>query len=261
MNVLPEPSQWFVDHFGDHSQRVMLALASAGRLAHERSLDAKAGSQLTTNEAYGSFWVSLPEEVVAQLEFLPDVKWSVPLAAVTTFPSCSTARLSFLPSAGEGHPAPIESDWGSRSSAVGCSPWRARLPSPSRSNSISISSFEGDLGSAIGDGSFGSATRVSLVAYDCSAQGGLQHVYVGEATLDSSGLVTWHHREELPLVLLNGEGAALAGLGDHRATRFDDAPLPESTLTLRGPGESEDVATDHQGTADTRTGGEPDGRP
>lgn len=53
------------------SQSVMLALAKAGRAAHERSLDAKTGSQLASNEAYGSFWVILPEEVSAHLAFLP----------------------------------------------------------------------------------------------------------------------------------------------------------------------------------------------
>lgn len=260
MNVLPEPSQWFVDHFGDHSQRVMLALASAGRLAHERSLDAKAGSQLTTNEAYGSFWVSLPEEVVAQLEFLPGREVVRPSGGrydLVVF----DGTLVFPAKCGRGSS-------GADRIRLGLSEFRRRVFSlegtttlPKQEQLDFDFDFEGDLGSAIGDGSFGSATRVSLVAYDCSAQGGLQHVYVGEATLDSSGLVTWHHREELPLVLLNGEGAALAGLGDHRTTRFDDAPLHESTLTLRGPGESEDVATDHQGTADTGTGGEPDGRP
>lgn len=57
MSDLPAPSQWFINHFGDHSAQVMLALANAGRAAHERSLDAKVGSKLTTDEAYGSFWV------------------------------------------------------------------------------------------------------------------------------------------------------------------------------------------------------------
>lgn len=258
MNVLPEPSPWFVDRFGDHSQRVMLALASAGRLAHERSLDAKAGSQLTTNEAYGSFWVSLPEEVVAQLEFLPGREVVRPSGGrydLVVF----DGTLVFPAKCGTGSS-------GADRIRLGFSEFRRRvfslegLPTLPTQEQLDFG-FEGGLESAIGDGSFGSATRVSLVAYDCTAQGGLQHVYVGDATLDSSGLVTWHYREELPLVLLNGEGAALAGLGDLRTARFDDAPLPETTLTLRGPGESDDVATDHQDAANTGTGGEPDGRP
>ena len=117
--------------------------------------------------------------------------------------------------------------------------------------------LDGDLDTAIRDGSFGSAVRSILVAYDTSAQGGLQNVHVGDATLDSTGLVNWHYSEKLPLHLLDGPGAALAGLGGTLTTHFDDAPLPINELTLRRSSElqeTEDIGDQRSnGRLDERT--------
>lgn len=260
MNELPEPSPWFTDHFGEHSQSVMLALAKAGRAAHERSLDAKAGSQLTSNEAYGSFWVILPEEVAAHLVFLPgrevvrptDSRYDLVVFAGT---------LVFPAKCGRGSS-------GADRIKLGHSDFRRRVLSLEDGAGRSMQEqlefdfgLEGDLDAAVKDGSFGSATRVSLVAYDVSARGGLQHVYVGEANLDSSGLVTWHYREELPLLLLDGEGVALVGLGEPSVTRFDDAPLPKNDLTLRVPGELPSTDVDTGTPAETGTEGMTDDLP
>jgi hypothetical protein len=259
MNELPEPSAWFTEHFGGHSQRAMLALANAGRAAHERSLDAKAGSQLATNEAYGSFWVSLPEEIAAHLDFLP--------AREVIRPAGSRYDLIVF---GDTLVFPAKCGRGSSGAdriKLGQSGFRRRVFSlegdhvHNRQEQLDFDfGLDSDLDTAIRDGSFGSATRVALVAYDASARGGLQHVYVGDATLDASGLVTWRYREELPLFLLDGEGAALAGLGEISA-RFDDAPLPENELALRDPGELPDIETDVASVPNTGTEGEADGRP
>ena len=83
-------------------------------------------------------------------------------------------------------------------------------------------------------------------------------MYVGDATLESSGLVKWHYREELPLRLLDGEGTALVSLGETGAGRFDAAPLPESDLTLRASGESRNADTEVEVSASTGTEGAPD---
>ncbi|MCT2977624.1 hypothetical protein EFN79_02360 [Propionibacterium freudenreichii] len=259
MSELPEPSAWFTEHFGEYSQRVMLALANAGRAAHERSLDAKTGSQLATNEAYGSFWVSLPEEVVAHLDFLPGHEVIRPAGSrydLIVF----DGTLIFPAKCGRGSCAVDRI-------RLGQSGLRRRVFSL-EDNTVSVRqeqldfdfSLDNDLDAALKDGSFGSATRVVLIAYDASARGGLQHVYVGDAALDSSGLVTWRYREELPLRLLDGEGTALAGLGE-LAARFDDAPLPESDLTLRSTSELLSGEDDETDTTGTGTEGEPNGRP
>lgn len=249
MTELPEPSPWFTDHFGEHSQQVMLALANAGRAAHERSLDAKAGSRLATNEAYGSFWVSLPEEVVAHLAFLPGREAIRPAGSrydLVVF----EGTLVFPAKCGRG-------STGADRIRLGQSGFRRRVLSLEGECARSVQEqldfqvgLEGYLDVAIKDGTFGSAARVALIAYDVSPSGGLQHVYVGDATLDSAGLVTWRYREELPLLLLDGEGPALAEVGVFSAVRFNDAPLPDTELTLRRSSESPSIVEDDPGRAE-----------
>lgn len=253
MNELPEPSRWFTDHFGEHSQNVILALAKAGRTAHECALDAKAGSQLTSNEAYGAFWVILPEEVAAHLAFLPGREVIRPTGSrydLVVF----DGTLVFPAKCGRGSS-------GADRIKLGHSDFRRRVFSLESGTDSGVQEhlefdycLAGDLNAAVKDGSFASATQVALVAYDVSARGGLQHVYAGEATLDSSGLVTWHYREELQLHLLDGEGVALTGLNE-AAGRFDDAPLPDSDLTLRAPGEPSTQDADAETAASTGTEG------
>lgn len=260
MNELPEPSPWFIDRFGEHSQSVMLALAKAGRAAHERSLDAKAGSQLTSNEAYGSFWVILPEEVATHLAFLPGREVVRPTGSrydLVVFAD----TLVFPAKCGRGSS-------GADRIKLGRSEFRRRVFSLEEATGRYLQEqlefdfgLEGDLDATVKGGSFGTATRVSLVAYDVSARGGLQHVYVGEATLDSTGLLTWHYREELPLRLLDGEGVVLVGLGEAGSGRFDDAPLPENDLTLRASGELPSTDIDTEPAAGTGTEGDSDDLP
>lgn len=236
MSDVPEPSQWFVDRFGDHSQMVMLGLANAGRAAHERSLDAKIGSQLATDEAYGSFWVSLPQEVVNFLDFLPGREVVRPSGSrydLVVF----DGTLVFPAKCGRGSS-------GSGRIKLGQSAFRNRALSLENGASRKLEDqldllleFDSDLETVVNDGSFGSAHRVALVAYDASSQSGLQHVYIGDATLGPTGRVIWDYLEELPLDLLDGPGAALAALGEPPSARFDDAPLPEDVLILRRPSE------------------------
>lgn len=255
MTDMPEASPWFTKHFGEHSQQVMLALADAGRAAHERSLEAKVGSQLDTNDAYGSFWVSLPEEVARHLDFLPGREVIRPKGSRYDL-VVYEGTLVFPAKCGRGSS-------GADRIKLGHSEFRRKVFSldghsmrGSESQLHFDIDFEDIIETALKDGSFGSATRVALVAFDCSAQGGLQHVYVGEAVLENSGLVTWTYREELHLARLNGEGIDIVGLEDLPG-RFDEAPLQESELTLRVAGDSgdrsaSDSATGTEGEADVR---------
>ena len=84
---------------------------------------------------------------------------------------------------------------------------------------------------------FGSATSLIFAAYDCSARGGLQHVYVGDATLQEDGSVVWLYREELPMRALE-DATTLTLITDEVAPRFDDSAPPTTTLEIRNPGEN-----------------------
>ena len=234
----PQPTEWFQNHFGDHSLAAMKAFVAAGRGAHERSLNAKIGSELKSNDAYGSFWLSLPEELVAHLTFLP--------AAEILRPHRSRYDLLVYNGAVI-FPAKCASDSaGPDKLKLRTSRLRKQLFSlESRmvDEPLDFGDFdfdaESDTPPLVPD--FGSATALILIAYDCTARGGLQHVYVGEATLLDDGTVNWLYREELPLLALSEGQATLTLVTDALAPRFYDAPLPESSLELREPGEDLDV--------------------
>lgn len=66
---------------------------------------------------------------------------------------------------------------------------------------------------------------------------------------EEGGRLVWRHREELPLHLIHGENASLAGI-DSYPGHFDDAPIPESERSLRQPDQSaEDEIDPQSGTA------------
>jgi hypothetical protein len=62
---------------------------------------------------------------------------------------------------------------------------------------------------------------------------------------EERGRLVWRHREELPLHLIHGENASLAGI-DSYPGYFDDAPIPESELSLRQPDQSAEDEIDPQ---------------
>lgn len=86
-------------------------------------------------------------------------------------------------------------------------------------------------------GSLGAATELIFVAFDCTAQGGMQHVYVGEATLPDDGSVNWLYREELPLHALGVTPTVLTLIDEKPVQHFADAPLPVNSLQLLDPSE------------------------
>lgn len=249
------PTEWFIGHFGSHSLAVMKALVSAGKEAHLRSLDAKEGSRLPSNDAYGAtFWLSLPEEIASHLSFLP--------GSEVVHPSRSRYDLVVFENAMI-FPSKMGSDSGG--------PDYMKLR-PSRIRHKVFSLHDRESASYPLDFStlempeedeyvsrpteFGSATTLIFVAYDCTARGGLQHIHVGEADLLEDGTVVWRYREELPLRALTEEDSTLTRVNDGEAPRFDDAAAPITDLTLRGPGEaaeSEEIADPDDAAEDTGT--------
>lgn len=231
MQKPPEPSEWFVSHFGEHSIAVMAALVAAGAQAQERSLEAKIGSQLRTNDAYGSFWLSLREEVVAHLAFLPGLETVRPTRGRYSLPVFDhVAIFSAKCPAGTAGPDRIKL----RKSRVVANIFgiekRITAQTP-----LDFSSLEDDEEAEAlppVPASLGGATKLIFVAYDCTAQGGMQHIYIGEAALPEDGSVQWIYREELPLNAFSGVPAPLALVNDEPARRFDDAPLPVNVLEL-----------------------------
>lgn len=253
------PSEWFNDHFGDHSLAVMKELVAAGQAAHIRSLEAKAGSKLRTNDAYGaSFWLVLPEEIVTHLTFLPGVEILKPRRGRYELIVFENAML--FPSRIGGDSAAPDSIK-LRTSKVRHEMFslesRTSLDEPLSFESLD---YEDETVGPRYVADFGSATSLIFAAYDCSARGGLQHVYVGDATLQEDGAVSWLYREELPLRALE-DATTLTLVTDEPAPRFDDSAPPTTTLEIRNPGEkAEDEELADPAAKNEGTGTENDDR-
>ena len=256
---LPQPSRWFHEHFGDYSQRMMFALAASGEAAHVRAMDAKAGSRLPTDDAYGaSFWLALPQEMVERLDFLPDREVIRPRQSryeLVVFERVLVFPVKCVPDSTHADHLKLRSSGFRRRvfSLEGQAGKRVE-------EQLDFGDVDPDFAEpAVALGSFGSAKKVVLVAYECSARGGLQHVYVGEATLDKDGTVNWIHREELPLDLIDGERTTLRRVDDGPTRRFDEAPIPETDLRIMEDGEVSDDRGDERPL--TGTEGDADDRP
>lgn len=234
------PSEWFTAHFGDHSLAVMKGLVAAGRAAHDRSLEAKAGSKLKTNDAYGAtFWISLPQELITHLAFLP--------AAEILHPHRSRYDLIVFKNTVV-FPVKMGADSsGPDNIKLRPSAMRHRLFRLENRNSaiepldFAEFDFERDSDTLPTAADFGSATSLALIAFDCTARGGLQHIYVGDAVMLDDGAVVWIYKEELPLAALAEETSTLTLISEQPAPRFDDTVAPATVLELRSPGESAEV--------------------
>lgn len=218
MTLSLTPSEWFTNHFGDHSLAVMKALVAAGHAAHDRSLEAKTGSKLKTNDAYGAtFWISLPQELITHLAFLPGVEILHPHRSrydlivfnnTVVFPvkmgadSTGPDNIKLRPSAMRHRLFRLES----RDSAM-------------QPLDFAEFDFGQDSDTLPTAADFGSASSLALVAFDCTARGGLQHIYVGDAVMLEDGAVVWKYKEELPLAALAEETATVTLISDRLAPR------------------------------------------
>ena len=224
-------------HFGEHAERVAAALVEAGSEAHSRSLDAKIGSRLKSNHAYGStFWLALPEEVLVRLlRVLHDavpyppqgspyelVVWNgiaiLPVKVMEAGKRDSRMRARI-------------SDLRSRLTRVNL----PKTPEPTLFDDLdgfALDEFEDEARqvseaarTAIGD----IAKKVVVAAFRCTPKSGLQTVRVGIATLDSDGHIDFSDSEQLSLVQPSSPaGKPVPVVGDS----FDAAPRPRPALEV-----------------------------
>jgi hypothetical protein len=245
-------SEWFIQHFGERSLAVMQALVEAGRATHERGLDAKQGSGLGSNDAYGTVWLVLPEEVCGRLiSVLPGLELVHPHRSRYKLPSFNgrvilPVRVS-------------DASAGADNLRLRVSNMRKRIFELETRTVDEPLDFGADFQFENEDDEFvlddlRDANGIILVAYEMSARAGLQHVWSGEAVLADDGHVNWLYCEELPIHSFTS--SATLTLIDDDAPRFDDAPIPGSGLELRDIEESlekEEQNPDRESEADNGT--------
>lgn len=207
--VSETPSKTFMErHFGHVAAEVEAELVLAGKEAHTRSLDAKIGSRLKTNHPYGgTFWLALPEEVVARLVPL--------LGGATPFPPHGSQYelvvwngLAILPV------KVIDGAARGGQMRARVSHLRTRLTNinvaePAEETLFdSLPEFQLDETEAdslasvnAARSAFGDVAQTMIVAaYACNPKGGLQAVEVGIARLDEDGFIQFTESQRLSLI-------------------------------------------------------------
>jgi len=224
-------------HFGEDSQAVSAALLAAGSEAHTRSLDAKIGSRLKSNHAYGStFWLALPQEVVARL--LPVLDGAVP------FPPRGAPYELLVWNGIAILPVKVM-ETGKRDTRMRAriSDLRSRLtkvnllaaPHPTLfddQDEFTLDEFEEEARrvaeaarAAIGN----IATSMVVAAYQCNPKSGLRVVRVGIATLGAEGHINFSDSETLSLIEPSDTRVKpTAVVGE----TFDAAPRPKPFLEV-----------------------------
>ena len=219
--------------FGGPAEDIGAALVAAGLAAHERSMEAKAGSGLSTNEAYGAtFWLALADEVVSRVRpLLPESELVQPYHS--RYPMLvNDGVLIFAAKVMEG-------------TATRADSMRLR-PSELRRNIFTLSDYDSgqlslidELTDTPGDAAAQEARRalgssagsMMTAAYVCSSDGGLRAVYVGDAALDEDGYLLWSEREALPMGRL---AEATPRPQPVTTETFESAPRPRPVLGLVG---------------------------
>jgi hypothetical protein len=226
--------------FGEFAEEAIRVLIDAGHTTHVRSAEAKDASRLTSNEVYGaSFWLNLPRQVSGRLEpVLPNVVRIRP----------ASSRYSLLVWNGTViFPVKVMDRTAKRADSmrVRVSDLRRQLFALNPPAEPDYTLFDLINGSnesdaqhraeAIADDSRvalgSSADSMMIVAYVCTADGGLQAVHVGSGTLDSDGYIRWTERQSLSLLDdldLASKPRLVAG------EAFDDAPALQPALGLVG---------------------------
>lgn len=245
-------------HFGELAEDAARVFIEAGRTTHDRSAEAKSAAGLKTNEVYGaSFWLNLPRQVTGRLE---------PLLPGSVRIQPPSSRYSLLVWNGTViFPVKIMDRSAKRADSmrVRVSDLRRQLfaLNPPAEPDLSLldliedydetelqlraETLADDARVALGS----SADSMMIVAYVCTAEGGLQEVHVGSGALDDEGYILWLERQSLSLLDeldLVGKPQLVAG------ETFTDAPTPKPALGLV---EDENEAT---GTAEIAVEG-PDG--
>lgn len=238
--------------FGDLASDVSAALVAAGMEAHTRSLDAKVGSRLKTNHAYGgTFWLALPEEVVERL--LPILEDAAPYPPRDSqYDLLLWKGVAILPvkviegASRDGLMRARTSDLRSRLTSVNM----PGDPEPTLLDGLDgfgTGDFECDAlalveraRKALGD----VAQTIVVAAYACNSKSGLQVVEVGVATLDAEGFILFSDSQRLSVIqppATTAKPTLVAG------DNFADAPRPkpilglvEEATTASGAGEPDD---------------------
>jgi hypothetical protein len=225
-----QPTSWMLQAFGADGADVATALARAAASAQADGHDAKTGSRLRTNEAYGAAtWISLAHHVAAELE---------DLGAEVVQPSGCRYRLAVVNTT-----LVLAIKLAASSKGID----EMMIPSAIRQRILRLSPIEVDTplnfgedydffdseGRVVEDSEFGTATRAVLVVLEGSDRSGVERIHIGDVRVDEDGSVLWVHREQPPTTLTETAHTGLVALDlDQSGDSFAAGEAPEAALEL-----------------------------
>jgi len=224
-------------HFGERAAAVSTSLVAAGQEAHARSLDAQAGSRLTTNQPYGStFWLALPQEVVMRLSQVLDGATPFPPRGsqyeLVLWNGLAILPVKVIDGASRGERVRV------RTSRLRTSLTSVNMPRPpdptlfDTNDEFQVDELEHNALAAIEAArqALGNrATTTIVAAYSCNPKSGVQAVRVGIATLDDEGFVDFTDSQRLALVESTPEASKPMPVAGET---FDAAPKPRPRLEV-----------------------------
>jgi hypothetical protein len=237
-----QPTAWMLETFGADSAGVATALARAATAAQSDGHDAKTGSRLRTNEAYGAAtWLAFANHAADELE---------DLGGEAIRPKRCRYRVGIV-----GNTLVLATKLAASSKGID----DMRIGSAIRQRILRLAPVQthttldlGDWeprdaeGHVVKDSEFGAADRAVLVVMEGSVRSGVERICIGDVRIDADGSVLWAHREQLPTTVTEVAAAGLVALEIEQTTdSFAAGDAPEAPLTLvEDEDEDEDTGTD-----------------
>jgi len=238
-----QPTIWMLDAFGAESAAVATALARAATAAQSDGHDAKTGSRLRTNEAYGAAtWLAFANHAADELEDLGGEVIRPKRCRYRVGIINNTLVLVVKLAASSKGIDDMKIRSGIRQRIL-------RLAPVQTHTTLDFGNWEDDAGvDTVQDSEFGAATRAVLVVMEGSVRSGVEKIHIGDVRIDAGGSVLWAHHEQLPVTVTETTAAGLVALDLNQTTdSFAAGDAPQAPLTLV---EDEDEDTGTDGTSD-----------
>lgn len=226
----------FMDRcFGEYAPECRSVLVASGVRAHDRSLEAKAGSGLKTNHAYGStFWLALPEEVCNSLiDILPGASMYGPSGSqydLILWNGVVVLPVKVLESNNRGSILHVRVSK-LRMRLAGVNGPVQRQPSLfDELEGFDHDDFDAESTTVIDPAQLlvdDAIQQVVIAAYSCSAKSGLSEISIGVGSLGEDGAVYFSDSEKLSVL---EQSRPIAPQISVVGERFDDVPRPKPLL-------------------------------
>lgn len=247
-----ETSSFLERRFGDLAPRVAAALEEAVEEMYRRAMDAKAGSRLKTNQAYGATaWLALPHLVAEYVgDIFPDSRLLRPLHSqypllvldeMIVLPAITITSRKSATNAVQLRPSDMRDSLLALNEIVSpqatvfdavadnerAAAAHARGEEP---DTVSVAQLNAEHAADVARAALSSKAKSTMVvAVVCTASTGPQLIHIGYGAMDADGFITWESETEHQVLVLADNPA-------HPTTEADVlGPVSEIAAFASGP--------------------------